>query len=351
MVYLRKRPIITALLLIIVGFAAYSYTWTQTEHGKLDYRAAFALQLLSFETTFTPDPEIDFSVELPVNLIYALSGLLPKADVAKTQDVTLQSGETEIPARIYWPLSPASEQLPVWVYFHGGGFVVGSVDIFDALTRQLAAEAGAIVLSVDYRLAPRHPWPAATLDGYAALKWAADNAERLGGDPEQIIVGGDSAGGNLAAVVALMARDQGGPHLAAQVLYYPATDLGDNGTVWPSNEKFRDGYGLSTKSMMAFSEAYFGHVEDTAEPYLSPLRAESLRGLPPALVVTAGFDPLTDSAHAYAERMQADGVDTTLAHFPQMIHGFMSIGLFNQQQQAVDRTVAFIQSAVGVDTK
>jgi len=233
------------------------------------------------------------------------------------------------------------------VYFHGGGFVVGSVDIFDSPTRQLAAETGVIVISVDYRLAPTHPWPAATLDGYAAVQWAAENAERLGGDSAKIIVGGDSAGGNLAAVVALMARDQGSPHLAAQVLYYPATDLGDNGTIWPSNEKFRDGYGLSAKSNLAFSEAYFGHIEDTTEPYLSPLRAESLSGLPPALVVTAGFDPLTDSAHAYVERVQAAGVDTTLAHFPQMIHGFMSIRLFNQQQQAVNHTVNFVQSTVG----
>jgi acetyl esterase len=135
--------------------------------------------------------------------------------------------------------------------------------------------------------------------------------------------------------------------LAAQVLYYPATDLGDNGTSWPSDEKFRDGYGLSTKSMLAFSEAYFGHLNNTAEPYLSPLRAESLANLPPALVVTAGFDPLTDSAHAYVERMQAANVNASLAHFPEMIHGFMSIGLFSQQQQAVDRTVDFLQSTVG----
>lgn len=347
MAFVRKHPVLAALLVLIMGFLAYSYTWTQTEHGKLDYRAALSLNMLAFETEHTPDPEIDFTVELPVNLVYALSGLLPKAEVAKTQDITIANDGVEIPARIYWPLAPSSEQPPIWVYFHGGGFVVGSVDIFDPLTRQLATEAGAIVISVDYRLAPRHPWPAATLDGYAAVQWAAANAEELGGDASRIVVGGDSAGGNLAAVVALMARDKGTPKLAAQVLYYPATDLGDNGTSWPSNEKFRDGYGLSTKSMLAFSEAYFGHLDNTAEPYLSPLRAESLEGLPPALVVTAGFDPLTDSAHAYVERMQAAGVDASLAHFPEMIHGFLSIGLFSQQQQAVDRTVDFLQSVVG----
>lgn len=343
----KRHPILTTVWLLLIGCVGYSYSWTQTEHGKLDYRAAVSLHLLSFETKFSPDPEMDFSFELPVNLIYAMSGLLPKAAVAKTEDVVIAKEDVDIPARIYWPLRPSSEQPPIWVYFHGGGFVVGSVDIFDALTRQLAAETGAIVVSVDYRLAPRHPWPAATLDGYAAVQWAADNAARLGADPTRIIVGGDSAGGNLAAVVALMARDLGTPQLAAQVLYYPATDLGDNGTRWPSDEKFRDGYGLSTTSMIAFSDAYFGHLDNTAEPYLSPLRAESLADLPPALVVTAGFDPLTDSALAYAERMRSAGVPVTSAHYPEMIHGFMSVGLFSQQQQAVDRTVAFVQSTVG----
>ena len=343
---IRRRPGIALTLALVLAFAACSFSWTNTPYGKLDYRAAFSLHALSFEIPFKPDPGLDFEFRLPVNLIYSLSAMLPAAAVARTEDIVIPGGEGRIPARVYWPEEPASARPPLLVYLHGGGFVVGSVDIFDPLTRQLAARSGAIVISVDYRLAPRDPWPAAPDDAYAALVWAASNAGRLGADPSRLMVGGDSAGGNLATVVALMARDRGTPALAAQILYYPVVDLGDNGTEWPSAVKFQDGYGGSTAARDAYNRAYFGHLRDTRVPYLSPYRASSLAGLPRALIVTAGFDPLTDSVRAYADRLQADGVAVERAHFPTMIHGFMSVRLFSQQRRAVDRTVDFVHSVV-----
>ena len=331
-----------ALLLVI----ALSYSWTYTDHGRLDYRAAVSLKLTSFDVPFKPDPESDFEITLPVNLIYAASGLLPAAQVERTQDIDIPFEQGTIPARIYWPLQPLSDKPPLIVYYHGGGFVVGSVDIFDSLTREIAAETGAIVVSVEYRLAPKYPYPAAVDDAFAALLWAADAAASLGADPNQLLVGGDSAGGNLAAVTALRARDEGRPALKGQILYYPAVDVG-SGASWPSETHFRDGYGLSTESMEGFQAAYIPSDADRHDPYLAPYRAADVSGVAPALMVTAGFDPLTDSAKAYAVRLVESGVRVQSAHFPRMIHGFMSVDLFSQQDQAIAQTVAFVRSVAG----
>lgn len=337
------RSILTILLVAVIAVVIAGFRWSNTPYGELDYRAALSLNLLSFEVDYKPEEDMDFSFKLPVNLIYGLSGLLPKENVSKTEDIQIPAEGIEIPARIYWPenMADLSEPPPVLVYYHGGGFVVGSVEIFDALTRSLANITQSIVVSVDYRLAPKHPFPAAVDDAYAALQWAADNAARLGGDPDLLVIGGDSAGGNLSAVTALRAVKESGPKLSAHIMYYPATDLTDK--AYPSMENFLDGYGLSSAAKEAFNEAYIGHVEDRTDPYLSPLYADSLAGLPPALILTAGFDPLTDSANAYAERLKEDGVNVTLKNYPSTIHGFMSIDLFSQQQQGLEETRAFLK--------
>lgn len=331
---------IIALLLLLV-FVGYTYSWTYTPHGRLDYRAAASLKLLSFERSFKPDPELDFEFKLPVNLIYAANGLMAADPVSKTEDVQIPSIDADIPARIYWPATTeSSSALPVMVYYHGGGFVVGSVDIFDSLTRSLANANQAIVISVDYRLAPRHPYPAAPNDAYAALLWAAENATRLGGDPARIIVAGDSAGADLAAVTALQARDNSGPVIAAQILYYPCTDL--TGHRYPSRVNFLDGYGLSTEAAAAFEQAYVGHLEDRTAPYVSPLYAKDLSGLPPTLMITAGFDPLKDSGTAYAKRLQQEGTPTQLHEYSDTIHGFMSVQLFPQRAKGLQDTREFL---------
>ncbi len=342
-----KKYIGLAAVILVVVFALISWNWTYTPHGRLDYRAALSLHLLTFEQEIKPNPESDYEIAIPVNLAYALSRVLPEEAVARTDDIAIPGKDVEVPARVYWPASweAGNEPRPVILYYHGGGFVVGSVDLFDPLTRALANVTDAIVVSVDYRLAPEHPWPAPVNDAYAALQWAAGNAEQLGGDASRLLVAGDSAGGNLAAVTALKARNEGGPPLAAQILYYPATDL--TGTDYASVEKFADGYGLSTESMTAFRKAYLGLVKDGSRPSMSPLYADSHRNLPPTLLVTAGFDPLTDSAQAYAEKLRDSGVSVTVRHYPGMIHGFMNIELFQQQRKALDETGRFVKSLSG----
>lgn len=343
----KWRYILYLVLIIIAAGLAYAYRATYTPYGRLDYRAALSLRLLSIPMTIRPDPDSDLAFSMPINSFYMISLILPKEKVSKVKDVTIPGKGVEVPARVYWPEGADATQspLPLIVYFHGGGFTTGSVDIFDHLTRSLSNAAHAIVVSVDYRLAPAHPYPAALDDCYAALEWGAQNARSLGGDPAKLAVGGDSAGGNLAAVMALKARDAGGPKIAAQIMYYPATDLTD--TPYDSKTHFADGYGLSKEAETAFHQAYVGKVENTKDRYISPLYAPSLDGLPPALVIIGGFDPLHDSAQAYVKRLLQAGVPVTFHQYPEMVHGFMSIPLFSQRRKALNDTSAFLTNVFG----
>ena len=225
-----------------------------------------------------------------------------------------------VPVRIYRP--SAQRPLPTLVYFHGGGWVLGDLDVYDGTVRDLANASGCMVVSVDYRLAPEHKFPAAADDAFAATKWVADNAAEIGADPARIAVGGDSAGGNLAAAVTLMARERGVPKIAFQLLVYPVTDQAFE---TPSYHENAEGYGLTRKQMMWFSGHYLRSPADADDPLASPLRAPSLRGLPPALVVTAGYDPLRDEAEQYAERLKADGVEVRVERYPGLIHGFFGM--------------------------
>lgn len=341
----RKRWLTYTLLFLCIGGIAITYSWTFTPHGRLDYRAALSLHLLTFERTLVPDPGSDFEFSIPVNLVFGLSAMLPSAKAAEVKDLVVPSEARDIPVRVYWPERVDNAPPPIIVYFHGGGFVVGSVDIFDGLARSLSRATKSIVVSVEYSLAPAHPWPAAVEDCYAALAWAATHAGELGGDADQLVVAGDSAGGNLAAVTALKARGLGGPEITAQVLYYPVTDLTEKR--YDSLEKFSDGYGLSTEARQAFRAAYVGHIRDRSNPLVSPLYAPALANLPPAMVVTAGFDPLTDSAQAYAGRLSRAGVTVHSRHFPAMIHGFMSVALFSQRNEALEETASFLDEVLG----
>jgi acetyl esterase len=248
----------------------------------------------------------------------------------------------EIPVRIYQPAGAGVK--PVLVYLHGGGWVIGTLDSYDATCRELAAGAGCVVVSVDYRLAPEHRYPAAPEDCFAAVKWVAANAASLGADARRLAVGGDSAGGNLSAVVSQMARDQGGPAIRFQLLIYPVTDADFTRRSYVDNA---EGYLLTTASMHWFWDHYLPDRAKRAEPYAAPLRAADLSGLPAAWVCTAEFDPLRDEGEAYAKRLQQAGVTTTLTRFDGLIHGFISMGLVAPRAQAaIDEAVAALRKAL-----
>ena len=250
-----------------------------------------------------------------------------------------------IPVRVYRPIGAAADTLlPALVYFHGGGWVIGDLDTHDVLCRQLTAEARIAVVAVDYRLAPEAKFPAAADDAWAATRWVVANAGRLGIDSQRIAVGGDSAGGNLAAVVALMARDAGAPSIAFQVLLYPVTDVGTETT---SYRDFADGYLLTLESMRWFFDHYLTSKAEAADWRVSPLRAVSLAGVAPALIVTAGFDPLRDEGEAYAQALRDAGVRVDYVCYGGMIHGFVPMGrLIETGNRAVSHIAASLRQAL-----
>jgi len=256
----------------------------------------------------------------------ALSAFGVKDDVASVTDRTIPGPGGDLPVRIYVPATPApvvdGAGLPVLVWYHGGGWVIGDLETADGTVRAMANSAGAVVVSVDYRLAPEHPFPAAVDDAIAAVRWVADNAAELGVDPARLAVGGDSAGGNLAAVVAQQLRDSG-PAIAFQLLVYPVTDAK---LVLPSMDENAEGYFLEKATMEWFRAHYLGDG-DRDDPRISPLAAadDALVGLAPALVITAEYDPLRDEGEAYGERLREAGVDTTVTRYDGVIHGFFSM--------------------------
>jgi acetyl esterase len=225
-----------------------------------------------------------------------------------------------IPLRYYRGVGTSSgEALPVLVYFHGGGWVIGDLDSHDWTCRAIANAANCAVVNVDYRLAPEHRFPAAFDDSLAAVKWVAAHAQLLNIDPARMSVGGDSAGGNLAAAVALALRDDSAIKLRAQILTYPIVDL-----TWRYDERFKEGVALTNGGMRAFIDAYVPQTDQRRDLRCSPLFAVSLKGLPPALVILARFDPLYDEGEAYAARLEADGVAVTVTRYPGQMHGFAS---------------------------
>ena len=244
----------------------------------------------------------------------------PGEDVASVEDLEVPGPDGPLPVRVYRP-DGAAVPAPVVVFFHGGGWVLGSIATHDATCRGLANRTGAVYVSVDYRLAPEHPYPAAPEDCYAATCWVADHAADLGVDPGRLAVAGDSAGGNLAAVVCQMARDRSGPAIAFQLLIYPVTDLDLDR--WPSMEENADGPLLTREGMDWFARHYVGTLPFTGDPYAAPIRAADLSGLPPAYVATAGHDPLRDEGASYAEALAAAGVTVGYDNFATMIHGFV----------------------------
>lgn len=282
------------------------------------------------ETTGGSLPDVTTQPLDTVRRVYDMSAGVATIELAEIRDMTIPGPAGDLAVHFYRPEGEGAK--PALVYFHGGGWVIGSLASHDPACRRLAQMSGCAVIAVDYRLAPEHRFPAAFDDAYAATSWVAAEAASLGLDPTRIGVAGDSAGANLAAAVALKARDEARPALGVQVLIYPATQF-DADT--QSNIRNAEGYGLTTAAMRWFSAQYIPDPAHRQSPFASVMKAQSVSGLPPAFVATAEFDPLCDEGEAYAERLRKGGVPVTLIRYDGTIHGFLRFNPEFRQTKAL----------------
>ncbi|HEY0106118.1 MAG TPA: alpha/beta hydrolase [Rhizomicrobium sp.] len=268
--------------------------------------------------------------------------------LAKVEDRTVPGPAGAVAVRVYTPLGADAATLPGLIFFHGGGFVLGDLESHDDLCRNLANGSGCRTVAVDYRLAPEHPFPAAVEDCVAATKFIAAHAADFGIDAARLAVSGDSAGGNLAAVVCQLAKIEGAPAIAFQLLIYPVTRLGAAVETASMRENAK-GYFLEKESMDWFTKLYCPDAQHRSDPRLSPLLCADLSGLPPAYVVTAGFDPLRDEGRDYADKLDAAGVAVTYVNYPGMVHGFFSMRkLIPKAREAVAAAAAAVKEGVAV---
>ena len=268
---------------------------------------------------------------------------VPPDEVHAVEDRHIPGPRGAIRVRIYRP--DAEAERPVTVFFHGSGFVICSIETHDAMCRQICRRSGTVVVSVDYALAPENKFPAAPDDCLAATRWVAEHASEFGGDPTRLALAGDSAGGNLATVTALRIRDEGGPKIQAQLLLYPVTDHYSVQRL--SYTERGTGNGLTADGMIWFWNHYLNHPDEGAHPHASPIRADSLQGLPAAYVVTGEYDPLRDEGEDYALRLRAAGVDVELVRCADMNHGFLSwVGLIDSSTVAMDAACVWLKKTV-----
>ena len=267
-------------------------------------------------------------------------------EVAEVRDLRAPAPEGDIPLRLYRGIgTERAAALPALIYFHGGGWVVGDLDTHDGICRLIANSARCAVISVDYRLAPEHKFPAAVDDAMSATEWIAAHAAMLGIDASRLAVGGDSAGGNIAAVVALIARERGAPRLRFQLLLYPATDFVTSDD--PQRERF-EGFPLNAVTMNWFRDHYLRGAGDYGDWRASPLRAPDLGGLPPAYVLTVGFDPLHAEGESYARRLQEAGIPVRHRHIAGQMHGFLNMGkIIAAAKPATEEAAAAVKAALG----
>jgi len=319
-----------ALVLILLLLL---FSWRQTPHGRLDTMPAVILRLL-------PEREDNLSVEEQRQNLRKLANLAGgrKRNVARIEDFSIPGPAGAIPVRLYDPAP--EETLPLILYYHGGGWRSGDLESHDKICRRVARICSSRVLSVGYRRTPEHRFPAALDDAYTALQWACQQSSTLDFDPQRLIVMGDSAGGNLAAAVALRSRDEQGPPIRFQVLIYPVLDLAN--TERPSYLDFSEGYLLTRRRMQGFIADYVPDEQMRARPYASPLYCDNPEGLPPAIIFTAGFDPLRDEGGAYAKKLEAAGVPVHYHCYEGLIHGFFGLPFFGPKSTRAIRNIDYI---------
>ncbi|MCK9220992.1 MAG: alpha/beta hydrolase [Bacteroidales bacterium] len=265
---------------------------------------------------------------------------IPVKPVGSIRNFVIPSPGGDLPVRAYIPDGKAP--FPVMVFFHGGGWVFFRLNHYDPICTHLCAESECVVFSIDYRRSPEYKFPAATNDCFAATCWVKDHCQEYGGDPDLMFLAGDSAGGTLSTVTALRIRDKGGPKVKGQIILYPVTDY-----LYPEKNSYKEfgvGYSLTMDAMRWFWNQYLENIEDAKNPYVTPLLINDLSGLPPALVIVSGYDPLRDEGLAYAKRMKEAGVKVQLSLYEDMIHGFLSyLGLFKQADTAIDEISQWVK--------
>ena len=333
-----------ALLVALGTLTLLINSWMDTPNGQLTAPAAIIARLATWQAASEGIPSATTMRASRHDSIGLVTG--PPVKMAQVHDQQIPGPNAPLPIRIYTPVD-SSSPLPIIVYYHGGGWVLGDLDSHDNLCRSLAAKTGALVVAVDYRLAPENIFPAALDDANDALRWVREHASALNGDPARIAVAGDSSGGNLAAAVSLLVRDQKRPNLAAQVLLYPAVDLSNLDR--PSALQFADGYMLTRERMAWFIQQYVPDASLRRDPRVSPLLASNHGGLPPTLIITAEFDPLRDEGEAYARILDKAGVDTRVRRFDGVLHGFASMDRWlPEADQATDLIASFLKQQFAV---
>jgi acetyl esterase len=301
-------------------------------------------QLLDQMAALEAPPLEEQSVEAARTAMAAVAGLAVGPEVGSVEDLTVSSSRGAVPVRLYRPPAGPEGPLPLLIWFHGGGWVIGDLASADPTARDLCVQSGVMIASVDYPLAPEHQFPAAPEACFEVTRWLAGNAASIGADGARIGIGGDSAGANLAAVTAIAARDQGGPTLAFQLLVYPVTDcLGS----YPSVKENGEGYMLTNQAMSWFGHHYLPEGTDPKDPVASPIYTPDLSNLPSALVITAEFDPLRDEGEAYGKRLEQGGVPVTTSRYDGMVHGFFSMtAVLDAARQAVAEAAAAVKLAL-----
>ncbi len=338
---MKKRIILAVVMVLIPLLSAGALlvnSWRKTPYGNLDAGTAVFLNLvIGKDGCLSQGGTVEEMRKNMAKMTTLLGGSGP--DLPLVKNITIPGPAGSIPLRLY---SRGDRNPPIVLFFHGGGWALGDLETHDAVCRAITKESGALTVSVDYRRSPEHKFPAAVDDCYAALLYVGSHGKELDGDPSRIAVAGDSAGGNLAAVISQMARDRKGPRIGLQVLIYPGVDF----TVQRSanlNESFRNfskGYFLSMKDIRYFSKAYLRTPEDMLNPLASPALAKSLKGLPPALILSARFDVLYSEGKAYGDKLKAAGVPVRHQVYDGMIHGFINSLRFVPEARAAVREIA-----------